>query len=229
MGKKNKGMTAFLLPLNKECLLNRLTDEEVGRLFRHLYAYANRNELPEETENSSILVAFDCFTAYINEAKTAYEKKVNDGKKAIQKRWGKDAEEHQSIGTYTDLPSPIPKDSNLYQRIGEDTKTKTKTILSERETPPTPSEGDGSPSPVEKFLGYLEKEGFDNLLKLVPPTDEQVLWFKANYETKYVTEACRRLDNWPLLPQKKRKMFDTIKRELEVMNSEGLIYHGENR
>ena len=226
---KSKEMSAFLLPYDKEMLLDRLTDEQAGKLFRHLYAYAKREDTPNDERDNSILIVFDCFRTYIDKNKESHQEISTKRQEAAKKRWNKEEDANGCKCMQMDA-----NDANAHFAMQRDANdaisiSKSKSILSERETPPTPSEGDGSPSPVEKFLGYLEKEGFDNLLKLVPPTDEQVLWFKANYETKYVTEACRRLDNWPQLPKKKRKMFDTIKGELEVMNSEGLIYHGENR
>ena len=226
---KSKEMSAFLLPYDKEMLLDRLTDEQAGKLFRHLYAYAKREDTPNDERDNSILIVFDCFRTYIDKNKESYQEISTKRQEAAKKRWNKEEDANGCKCMQMDA-----NDANAHFAMQRDANdaisiSNSKSILSERETPPTPSEGDGSPSPVEKFLGYLKKEGFDNLLKLVPPTDEQVLWFKASYETKYVTEACRRLDNWPQLPKKKRKMFDTIKGELEVMNSEGLIYHGENR
>lgn len=87
----------------------KLSDQEVGRLFRALLEYSENGETKELTGRESI--AFDFIADDIDRQKQAYQDRCEQSKKNIAKRW------------YTD-------DTTVYDAIPSDTeysKTKTKT------------------------------------------------------------------------------------------------------
>ena len=144
---KSKEMSAFLLPYDKEMLLDRLTDEQAGKLFRHLYAYAKREDTPNDERDNSILIVFDCFRTYIEKNKESYQEISTKRQEAAKKRWNKEEDAKGCKCMQMDA-----NDANAHFAMQRDANdaisiSKSKSILSERETPPTPSKGKGGVSP----------------------------------------------------------------------------------
>lgn len=88
--------------LNK---IAKLSDQEVGRLFRALLKYSDTGELQELAGRES--VAFDFIADDIDSAKKAYTKKSTQNTDNIKKRWG-DTNAYEPIRTYT-------ADTNAYE------------------------------------------------------------------------------------------------------------------
>lgn len=102
--------------------LAKLSDQEVGRLFRALLTYSATGECPELTGRES--VAFDFIQYDIDRARESSNERSRKNSENIQKRWNtNDTNEYDRIPSNTNDTITITK-----------TKTKTSNI-----SPPTPS------------------------------------------------------------------------------------------
>lgn len=124
--------------------LAKLSDQEVGRLFRALLQYSATGERPELTGRES--VAFDFIQYDIDQARENFETRCKKQRENIQKRWDtNDTTEYDGI-------NGIPNDTN-------DTKAKAKAI---NNNPPISPNGDMPPK-----KGEAQK-------RFAPPTVEEV-------------------------------------------------------
>lgn len=86
----------------------KLSDQEVGRLFRSLLEYSETGETEELTGRES--VAFDFIADDIDRAKESYEEKCNRNRKSVETRYER-----------------IRTNTNVYESYQDKDKTKTKT------------------------------------------------------------------------------------------------------
>ena len=105
----------------------KLSDQEVGRLFRALLAYSESGEMQELTGRES--VAFDFIADDIDRAKEAYDAKCTQNKLNRSKQ--------QPSTTVDDRGQPSTTVHKTKTKRKTETKTETKSI-----TPPTPSQGE---------------------------------------------------------------------------------------
>lgn len=106
--------------------LEKLSDQEVGRLVRSLLEYGETGETEELTGRESI--AFDFIADDINRAKAAYEERCAKNQRNIEKRYARqdDATVYDGIRTNTDV----------YETYQTKTKTKTKDKPKNNTLPP---------------------------------------------------------------------------------------------
>lgn len=138
--------------------LKRLSDQEVGRLFRALFTYSELGELPEFTGRE--LIAFDFIAEDIDRAKNSYDERCLTNSENVKKRWS---------NKETDT-----KDTSVYETYDgirmntKDTNNKEKEKIKEKEniniiTPPiSPSRGKRArftPPTVEEVAKYCEERG----------------------------------------------------------------------
>ena len=105
----------------------KLSDQEVGRLFRALLAYSESGEMQELTGRES--VAFDFIADDIDRAKEAYDAKCTQNKLNRSKQ--------QPSTTVDDSGQPSTTVHKTKTKRKTETKTETKSI-----TPPTHSQGE---------------------------------------------------------------------------------------
>lgn len=122
--------------------LAKLSDQEVGRLFRALLIYSATGEAPELTGRES--VAFDFIQYDIDKAHENSNERSRKNTENVNKRWN-------------------TNDTNVYDRIPSNTNdtitnTNTRTITKTNDIPPNPQGGDGIPyAEIVDFLN--EKAG----------------------------------------------------------------------
>ena len=115
----------------------KLSDQEVGRLFRALLAYSESGEMQELTGRES--VAFDFIADDIDRAKEAYNAKCTQNKlnRSKQQPWTTVDDRGQPSTTVDDRGQPSTTVHKTKTKRKTETKTETKSI-----TPPTPSQGE---------------------------------------------------------------------------------------
>ena len=87
----------------------RLSDQEVGRLFRACMIYHATGEVTELAGRES--VAFDFIREDIDAANEKYAAKCEKNRESIRKRW-EDTNEYERIRTNTNEPEDIRSDTN---------------------------------------------------------------------------------------------------------------------
>ena len=148
--------------------LEKLSDQEVGRLVRSLLEYSETGETEELAGRESI--AFDFIADDINRAKAAYEERCAKNQRNIEKRYARqdDATVYDGIRTNTDV----------YETYQTKTKTKDKTknntlppngvsdARAKRFTPPTLDDVSayvrerGSNVDPQRFLDFYASKGW---------------------------------------------------------------------
>lgn len=115
----------------------KLSDQEVGRLFRALLAYSESGEMQELTGRES--VAFDFIADDIDRAKEAYNAKCTQNKlnRSKQQPWTTVDDRGRPSTTVDDRGQPSTTVHKTKTKRKTETKTETKSI-----TPPTPSQGE---------------------------------------------------------------------------------------
>ena len=115
----------------------KLSDQEVGRLFRALLAYSESGEMQELTGRES--VAFDFIADDIDRAKEAYDAKCTQNKLNRSKQQPSTTvdDRGQPWTTVDDRGQPSTTVHKTKTKRKTETKTETKSI-----TPPTPSQGE---------------------------------------------------------------------------------------
>lgn len=123
--------------------LAKLSDQEVGRLFRALLTYSATGKTQELTGREN--VAFDFIADDIDRAKEKYEEKCNTNREKAVKRWH--TEESPSMRLHTTESSGIPQHTPASSGVfgnADDTKEKEKAKQKAKakcpsSTPPTSS------------------------------------------------------------------------------------------
>lgn len=142
---------------SKKC--EKLTDQELGRLFRALLLFSETGERQELAGRESI--AFDFIAADIDRAQNAYEDKCRKNAKNIAKRYA----EVEDDG--------IRSNTTVYERYQSKSKNKSKDnahksadIARARFTPPTLEEVSaycqerGNNVDAERFMSFYESNGW---------------------------------------------------------------------
>lgn len=148
--------------------LEKLSDQEVGRLVRSLLEYGETGETEELAGRESI--AFDFIADDINRAKAAYEERCAKNQRNIEKRYARqdDTNVYDGIRTNTnvyetyqtkDKPKDKTKDNSLPPNGVSDTRAK-------RFTPPTLDDVSayirerGSNVDAQRFLDFYTAKGW---------------------------------------------------------------------
>lgn len=179
---------SFILYASDYQLIEGLTDEQLGQLTRALFIYARDGEVINL--EPVVRMAFVFIKDKIDRNQAKYQKKCERNRENIRKRWNK------SNTNDTKENERIPKNTNVYERIPNDTTR----YLSDSESD---SESDSdSDSDVSKETNILEpsKEGILSAsVKTEAPAGGKVsksqkidyagikeYWNRKHYETKSV-------------------------------------------
>lgn len=86
----------FVLYCDWEDVINDLTDEEAGRLFKAIFAYVNNGIVNHFDKGTGISIAYKTMCKQIDVNRRKYEQVVEKRRNAANKRWKKSDEDMQS-------------------------------------------------------------------------------------------------------------------------------------
>lgn len=156
--------------------LEKLSDQEVGRLVRSLLEYGETGETEELAGRESI--AFDFIADDINRAKAAYEERCAKNQRNIEKRYARqdDTNVYDGIRTNTNVYETYQTKDKTKDKTKNKTKNKTKDNLlppngvsdtrAKRFTPPTLDDVSayirerGSNVDAQRFLDFYTAKGW---------------------------------------------------------------------
>ena len=109
MQTKNKD--GFILYKDQKTLINKLSDEQAGKLIKAIYEYEDTGETP----NFDLVldIVFTSIKTTLDKNRQKYAEKCKKYQENIKKRWGKDTTEYNGIPpntNYTDIDNDIDKD-----------------------------------------------------------------------------------------------------------------------
>lgn len=150
-----EGKRAFCLFTNRKTLVDALSNEQAGMLFKHLYSYVN-DEFDDETEDiledPVVKVVWLSFKTDLKDELVKWKKRCETNKENIRKRWnkddttdtnGKNGIRNDTKNTDIDIDIDIDRDIDIKkENISVNTNTKERdiqndtnaTILNEIET-----------------------------------------------------------------------------------------------
>lgn len=96
MAEKENMSATFILYCDWEDIIEELTDEEVGQLFKAIFAYVNREDVVHFDGRSGVGVAFKTIRKQIDVNRKKYEQVVEKRRNAAKKRWEKQNSDAQS-------------------------------------------------------------------------------------------------------------------------------------
>ena len=150
--------------------LAKLSDQEVGRLFRACMIYHATGEVTELAGRESI--AFDFIREDIDAANKKYTAKCEKNQENIKKRWA-GTNEYDRIRPYTNEENDIPNDTNEYKvkvkvnkKVNVKENDKENVEPQKRFHPPTREEltdfcrEQGISVDVDRFLDYYTSNGW---------------------------------------------------------------------
>ena len=108
---------AFLIYYDNKILINRLSDEDAGKLLKSLFVYGEDHIKPDFDDNPALAMVFDMLSLAIDRNAEWYEEKCNKNRKNIMKRWNKD---------YTTEYNRKQSDTTEYGRVPNKEKDKEK-------------------------------------------------------------------------------------------------------
>jgi hypothetical protein len=115
MAKDKKG---FVLYSDQIILFDELTDEQAGKLIKHIYRYVN-DENPK-TDNQIINISFAPIKAQLKRDLKKYEARCKKNKENIEKRWNKkntnEYERKQTNTKNTDKDNDKDNDKDKYNK-----------------------------------------------------------------------------------------------------------------
>ena len=88
-----KDISALLLFKDMKIFIDKLSMEETGELFKAIFAYANKETVPELS--SKVDIVYEMFRKTIDKNEEAYKKKCERNKENAKKRWKKEEENKQ--------------------------------------------------------------------------------------------------------------------------------------
>lgn len=156
--------------------LEKLSDQEVGRLVRSLLEYGETGETEELAGRESI--AFDFIADDINRAKAAYEERCAKNQRNIEKRYARqdDTNVYDGIRTNTNVYETYQTKDKTKDKTKNKTKNKTKDnslppngvsdTRAKRFTPPTLDDVSayirerGSNVDAQRFLDFYTAKGW---------------------------------------------------------------------
>lgn len=199
--------------------LAKLSDQEVGRLFRSLLEYSETGETQELTGRES--VAFDFIAYDIDRAREAYKKKCEsnseNGKKGGRPK-------KRSLSEEAKKPTAFPETQKSQDKDKNKNKNKDKSEDEDPPKPPTPVESSvvaaviadycnrinptASPSSLDELRGYAEELGEDVCKRAFDiALDAKIT--KWNYIRgilrNKLREGVRSLADWDALEEKRRQ------------------------
>lgn len=152
---------AFLIMMSQEEIIEDLTDEELGKIFRSIFKYEKNKEIPKFNDRYLNSV-FKSFKAQLDFSEENYNKICEKNRQNINKRWNKD--EYERIQSNTDVYErnvSYTKNTNIREdNIREDNIRKDK----RREDNNRVADATPDSTPIFTFteiLEYGQKKGAD--------------------------------------------------------------------
>jgi hypothetical protein len=93
---EKENIASFVLYCDWEDIIEELTDEEVGQLFKAIFAYVNREDVVHFDGRSGVGVAFKTICKQIDVNRRKYEQIVEKRRNAANKRWKNKSDDMQS-------------------------------------------------------------------------------------------------------------------------------------
>lgn len=154
--------------------LEKLSDQEVGRLVRALLEYGETGETEELTGRESI--AFDFIADDINRAKAAYDERCAKNQRNIKKRYAHhdDTTVYDGIRSNTTVDDGIRSNTTVYETYQTKDKTKDNSLppngvsdtRAKRFTPPSADDvsayvqAQGYHVNADRFVAFYEQKGW---------------------------------------------------------------------
>ena len=139
---------AFLLYTDYENKFKRLTDEQLGKLLRHIFEYERTGKMPE-IEDPIVALSFDVIQQDLAKQYENYQQRVAAGKKSAEKRKSTKTNEPERKSTEVNGSERTATESNEpeqnEQTVDPCTKNKNKKRIREKEEYITPL------SPISSF------------------------------------------------------------------------------
>lgn len=165
MAKKEQ--VAFLLQKNQKVIVDELTDEEAGIIFKAIYEYETYKTEPKLSKTLNIV--FKQFKVQLDNYDDAYQEKCLKNRANIQNYWNSvkdDTNEYERIRANTNATNKIKINKNKKNKIKENKKKCVRDIYN---TTPTLNEiiNYGKTLDVdeefsERFFNYYESIGWVN-------------------------------------------------------------------
>ena len=173
---KNIGKTKFILYLNQKPMVDMLSDEQCGILFKQIFAYCN-DENPSDPSDKLVNMAWQTIKAKLKEDLMYYKNKCEINKANSQAYWSnKEKKSNDSDGNQTDSSDTkgYPIDRKNERMNDKNDIEEENTISKEEESkpkrkvfvPPTPQEVDeyckekGYNIDAEYFVDFYAKKGW---------------------------------------------------------------------
>ena len=93
---EKENIASFVLYCDWEDIIEELTDEEVGQLFKAIFAYVNREDVVHFDGRSGVGVAFKTICKQIDVNRRKYEQIVEKRRNAANKRWKNKSDDMQN-------------------------------------------------------------------------------------------------------------------------------------
>lgn len=138
-----KGKKSFILYCDSIHTFNELTDEEAGKLIKHIFAYTNDQD--PQTDDKLIKIAFEPIKQQLKRDLKDWEseksQRSNAGKIGMEKRWSEHNKAKQSITDDNTVINTITPITNITDSVSVSVSVNDSVTLGERKTkvftPPT--------------------------------------------------------------------------------------------
>ena len=103
----------FIMHQNIIRMSSHLNDEDLGRLVRYFFLYAESGQMPDEEQNLTIAVIFNEWRIHFEYDKKQYEAVSQKRREAGRKRWNKAQDSAQVVHVSTTTPTPPKSDKTI--------------------------------------------------------------------------------------------------------------------
>lgn len=185
---------SFVLYTDYQKHINKLTDEEAGTLFKALFKYAEKEELPELTPMADM--AFSFISAIMDRDNEKWEEIKKKRSEAVKKRWEKEKQtDTNDTNVYkciqTDTNDTVNVNGNVNVNVNDNVNV-IKGVIGGKDKP--------SPrSPVKKKYGNYQH---------VALTDEQYNKLLSDYGQATLEKYIQEIDDWVQLKGKGYKDYN---------------------
>ena len=185
---------SFVLYTDYQKHINKLTDEEAGTLFKALFKYAEKEELPELTPMADM--AFSFISAIMDRDNEKWEEIKKKRSEAVKKRWEKEKQtDTNDTNVYkriqTDANDTVNVNGNVNVNVNDNVNV-IKGVIGGKDKP--------SPrSPVKKKYGNYQH---------VALTDEQYNKLLSDYGQATLEKYIQEIDDWAQLKGKGYKDYN---------------------
>lgn len=86
---------AFCCYLDNNDVVNMLSDEQAGRLWKQLYSFANYGELPDNSGDTGLAILFNLMSSQMKRDFEKYSKRIENASKGGAPKGNKNAEKNK--------------------------------------------------------------------------------------------------------------------------------------